>query len=72
MEHSMQLHYDRLEREGMQSRLRFLRMAAEDATYDLYGGALSYREGEALAREITSVRTEIATLERRLREKADA
>lgn len=72
MAHILESHYDQLERKRTQARLSFLRAAVEDATYELYRGGLSYREGEALAREITCVRAEITTLERDLRQNGDS
>ena len=57
---------DDLRRAEMRRRLMLLTDAVEAASQELYAGNLSFRDGETLAREITSVRTQIAALRREL------
>ena len=73
MEHTISSELSRLvERERLQKRLKFLRGAIEDATYELYQGGLSYGESETLAQEITVVRAEIGEVEHALLGRTEA
>lgn len=73
MKHAIGSEPSRLpEREGVQQRLTLLRRAVEDAAYELYRGGLDYRRSEALARDVTALRAEISTCERKLRQEVDA
>lgn len=47
-------------------RIQHLRSAVDDATFELYCGGLTLLQGEALARDISTVKEQIAGLERSL------
>lgn len=52
------------------ARISFLRDGVAEAVEQLYAGGLPMREAEALAREVTRVKAEIAELEAALRAQA--